>query len=147
MRNGFAHDDPTTNPLLAANPNLDKPVVENHFGNSINGLEFTDKTPLDKGSPCRFSPARSPEQVTDELKGNDPHVPVNGASVKSDVKKFSKRTKQQCTYLGFKNKKMGHLISRKLRNRNDTHLSLINPIEIDEGSNPEIEYFLSREYP
>jgi hypothetical protein len=147
MRNGFTQADPTTNPLLTTNPNLDKPVVENHFGNSINGPEFTDKTPLDKGSPCRFSPARSPEQVTDELKGNDPHVPVNDASVKSDVKKFGKGTKQQCTDLGFKNKKVGRLISRKLRNQKDTHLSSIDPIEIDEGSDPEIEDFLVREDP
>jgi hypothetical protein len=151
MRNGFAQADPTTNPLLIANPNSDKPVVENQFVNSINGPEFTDKTPLDKGSPCRFSPARSPEQVTDELKGNDPLVPVNDASlnvnVKSDVKKLCKGTKQQCTDLGFKNKKVGRLISRKLRNRKDTHLSSIDPIEIDEGSDHEIEDFLAREDP
>jgi hypothetical protein len=118
MRNGFAQADPTTNPLLIANHNSDKPVDENHFGNSINGPEFTDKSPLDKGSPCRFSPARFLEQVTDELKGNDPLVPVNDSSlnvnVKSDAKKLCKRTKQQCTNLGFKNKKVDRLISRKL---------------------------------
>jgi hypothetical protein len=96
---------------------------------------------------CRFLPTRSPELVTDELKGNGPHVPVNDASVKSDVKKFSKGTKQQCTDSGFKNKKVGRLISRKLRNRNDTHLSSIDPIEIDEGSDREIEDFLAWEDP
>jgi len=49
MRNGFSQDDPTINPLLIENPNLDKPVVQDQFGNSINGLEFTDKTTLNKG--------------------------------------------------------------------------------------------------
>jgi hypothetical protein len=116
MRNGFSQDDPITNPLLIANPNSDKPVVEDHLVNSINGPKFIDKTPLDKGSPCRFSPEISPEQVTDELKGNDPHVLVKNASVNFDVKKFDKGTKQQCIDLGFKNKKAGCLISRKLRN-------------------------------
>jgi hypothetical protein len=37
---------------------------------------------------------------------------------------------------------VGHLISRKLRNQNDTHLSSIGLIEIDEGLDPEIEDFL-----
>jgi hypothetical protein len=94
MRNGFVQVDPIANPLLIANPNLDDPVVENHFSNSINRLEFTDKTPIDKGSPCRFLPAISPEQTTDELKGNDLCVPENDDSlnvnVKSDVKKLCK---------------------------------------------------------
>jgi hypothetical protein len=120
MRNGFTQAGPTTNPLLIANPNSHKPMVESQIVNSINEPEFIDKTPLDKGSPCRFSPAISPEQVTSKLKGNDPHVPVNDASlninVKSDVKKLCKERKQQCMDLSFKNKKVGHLISRKLRN-------------------------------
>jgi hypothetical protein len=145
MRNGFTQVDPTTN------PNSDKQVVENQFVNLINGPKFTDKTPLDKGSPHRFSPARSPEQATNELKGNDPCVPVNDDSlnvnVKSDVKKLCKGTKQQCTDLGFKNKKVGRLIYRKLRNRKDTHLSSIDPIDIDEVSDHEIEDFLAREDP
>jgi hypothetical protein len=92
MRNGFAQVDPTTN------SNSDKKVVENQFVNLINGPNFTDKSPLDKGSPCRFSPARSPEQATNELKGNDPCVPMNDDSlnvnVKSDVKKLCKGIKQ-----------------------------------------------------
>jgi hypothetical protein len=85
------------------------------------------------------------------LKVIDPLVPVIDASlnvmIKSDVKKPCKGTKQQCTDLWFKNKKAGHLISRKLRNRNDTHLSSIDPIEIDEVSDPEIEDFLVQEDP
>ena len=91
-------------------------MVKTQFVNSIHEPEFIDKTPLYKGSPCRFSPARSLEQVTAELKGNDPHVPVNDASlnvnVKSDDKKLCTGRKQQCTDLGFKNKKVDRLISR-----------------------------------
>jgi len=49
--------------------------------------------------------------------------------------------------LGFKNKKAGYLISRKLRKQNYTHLSSIDLIEIDEGSYPEIEDFLVCEDP
>ena len=120
MRNGFAQADPTTNPLLITNLKSDKPVVENQFVNSINGPQFTDKTPLDKGSSCKLSPARNLEQVTDELRGNDPHVPMDDArlnvNVNYDVKKLRKGTKQQCIDLGFNNKKVGRLISRKLRN-------------------------------
>jgi hypothetical protein len=151
MRNGFTQADPTTNPLLTTNPKLDKPMVEDPFSNLIKGPEFTDKNPLDEGTPCKFPPTSFPEKDTDELKVNDPLVPVNDVSlniiVKSDAKKLCKGTKQPCTYLGFKNKKAGCLISRKLRNRNDTHLSSIDPIEINEGSDPEIEYFLVREDP
>jgi hypothetical protein len=151
MRNGFTQADPTTNPLLTTNPNLDKLVVEDQFGNSMSGPEFTDKTPLVKGSPCKLSPARFLEKKTDELNGNDPLVLVDDASlnviVKSDAKKLCKGTKPQCTDLAFKNKKAGRLISRKLRNRNNTHLSSIDPIEINEGSDPEIEDFLVREDP
>jgi hypothetical protein len=47
--------------------------------------------------------------------------------------------------LGFKNKKVGHLIYIKIKNRKDTHLSSINPIEIDQGSDHEIEDFLAQE--
>jgi hypothetical protein len=82
MRNGFTQDDPTTNPLLIPNPNSDEPVVKIQFVNSIDEPEFIDKTPLDKGLLHR-----SPEQVTVELEGNDPHVPVNDASVETNVKK------------------------------------------------------------
>jgi hypothetical protein len=145
MRNGFSQTVPTTN------PNLDKPLIEDQFGISINGPEFINRNPLDIGMSSKSSPAGFPEQETVELKVIDPLVPEIDASlnviIKSDVEKPCKGTKQQCTDLGFKNKKAGRLISRKLRNRNDTHLSSIGPIEIDEGSDPEIEYFLVREDP
>jgi hypothetical protein len=49
--------------------------------------------------------------------------------------------------LGFKNKKVGCLIYRKLRNRKDTHLSSIDLIDIDEVSDHEIEDFLAWDDP
>jgi hypothetical protein len=89
MRNGFAQDNPTTNPLLIPNPNSDEPVVKIQFVNSIYKPKFIDKTPLDKGLLHR-----SPEEVIDELEANDPHVPMNDASVETNVKKHCKLRKQ-----------------------------------------------------
>jgi hypothetical protein len=149
MRNGFAQADPTSNPLSNTSPNSDQPLVEIQFFNSINEPKFIDKTPLYKGSSCVFSPvpARSTEQVTVELKGNDPHVPVNDASVnvnvKYDIKKHCTRRKQPCTDLGFKNKKVSRLIFRKLRNIKDTHLISIDSIKINERLDHEVEEFLA----
>jgi hypothetical protein len=54
MRNGFAQTNPTTN------LNLDKPVFDDQFGISINGLDFTDRNPLDEGTSSKSSPARFP---------------------------------------------------------------------------------------
>jgi len=151
MRNGFSQAIPTTNPLPTTNPNLDKPSFEDQFGNSISGLEFTDKTPLVKESPCKLSTTRCIEKNTDELNGNDTLVPTDDASlkviVKSDAKKLCKRTRPQYTILDFKNKKVGRLIYWKLRNQNDTHHRSIDPINIDEDSDLEIEDFLVREDP
>jgi hypothetical protein len=95
MRNGFIQADTTANPLLIENPNLERPVVEIHFLDSINGPEFIDETPLDKGLPCRFSPGRSPEQVIFELKEKDDHVPVNDSSLKVDVKSIVKNIHEE----------------------------------------------------
>jgi hypothetical protein len=63
------------------------------------------------------------------------------------IKKCCRERNRQCTESNFKGKKIGRLISRKLRNRKDPHLSSIDLIEIDEGSDPEIEDFLVREDP
>jgi hypothetical protein len=126
-------------------------VVEDQFGISISGPEFIENKTLDEGMSCKFPPASFPKKETDELKVIVSLVPVNDAIlndiVKSGANKICKGTKQPCTDLGFKNKKVVCLISRKLRNQNNTHLSSINPIDIDEGSDPKMENFLVREYP
>jgi hypothetical protein len=49
--------------------------------------------------------------------------------------------------LGFRNKRVGRLISRSLRNRSKPHLSSIDTIEINEESDPKIEDFLAEEDP
>jgi hypothetical protein len=145
IRNGFAQTVPTTN------PNLDKPQIENQFGISINGPDFTNRNPLHVGMSSKSSPTGFPKKETVELKVIDPLVPEIDASlniiIKSDVEKPRKGPKQHCTDLGFKNKKAGHLISRKLRNRNDTHLSSIVRSRSMRVQDPEIEDFLVREDP
>jgi hypothetical protein len=145
IRNGFSKTVPTVN------PNLDEPLIENQLGISINGPDSLNRNPLDATMPSKPSSAEFPEQETVELGVIDPLMPKIDASpnviVKPDVEKPCKANKKKCTDLGFKNKKAGHLISRKLRNRNDTHLSSIGPIEVDEVSDPEIEDFLVLEDP
>jgi hypothetical protein len=49
--------------------------------------------------------------------------------------------------LGFKNKRAGRLISRKQRDKPNSHVSSIKTIEIHESSNSEIERFLAEEDP
>jgi hypothetical protein len=69
---------------------------------------------------------------------------VQNFTMKPDVKKSCKQTKQKSTTLGFQNKRASHLISRKLRNRTDAHLS---SIEVNEVLDSEIEDFLALEDP
>jgi hypothetical protein len=47
--------------------------------------------------------------------------------------------------LGFRNKRVGRLISRILRNISKPHVSLIDSIEIHEDSESEIERFIEHE--
>jgi hypothetical protein len=49
--------------------------------------------------------------------------------------------------LGFRNKRVGRLISRSLCNRSKPHVSSIDLIEIHEDSDSEIERFLAEEDP
>jgi hypothetical protein len=49
--------------------------------------------------------------------------------------------------LNFKNKRVGRLISRKLRNKSNSHASSIKMIEIHESSDSEIDRFLAEEDP
>jgi hypothetical protein len=145
IRNGFSQTVPTVN------PNLDEPLIKDQFGISIDRPDFTDRNPLDAGMPSKSSPTGFSEQETVELKVIDPLVPEIDASlnviINPDVEKPRKGTKKKCTDLGFKNKRAGRQISRKLRNRSDTHLSSIGLIKIDECSDPEIEDFLVLEDP
>jgi hypothetical protein len=157
-RNGFTQVDDTINPHLIANPNLDRLVTESQIFNSLDGSKFiepvsiVDETPVDNELPCRFSLKRSLEQVITELKEKDHPVPMNESNLNDNdkpvVKNFRKGKKPQSTDLNLRNKNVGHLISRKLRNQKSNHLSSIDPIEIDDRcSDREIDDFLAREDP
>jgi hypothetical protein len=157
-RNGFTQVDDTVSPHLIVNPNLDRPVTESQVFNSLDGSEFNeptsivDETPVDKKLPCMFSPRKYLEQVIGELKGKYPPVPMNESNLNNNdkpvVKKFRKGKKQQSSDLNFRNKKVGRLISRNLRNRKSDHLSSIPMIEIDDQcSDQEINDFLAQENP
>jgi hypothetical protein len=157
-RNGFTQVDDTIIPHLVVNPDLDKPVTESEVFNSLDGSELNepasivDETPVDKKLLYIFSPRKSLEQVIGELKGKDHPMPMNESNLNNNdkpvVKKFCKGKKQQSSDLNFRNKNVGHLISRNLRNRKSDHLSSIAMIEIDDQcSDPEINDFLAREDP
>jgi hypothetical protein len=49
--------------------------------------------------------------------------------------------------LGFKNKRVGRLISRNLRNKSNPHVNSIKMIKIHESSDSEIDRFLAEEDP
>jgi hypothetical protein len=79
-------------------------------------------------------------------------VPMNESNLNNNdkpvVKNFRKGKKQQSSDLNFRNKNVGRLISRNLRNRKSDHLSSIAMIEIDDQcSDREINDFLAREDP
>jgi hypothetical protein len=139
-RNIFSQIVPTVNPYL------DEPLTENQLGISINGPDSLNRNPLDKAMPSKPSSAEFPEEETVELGVIDPLIlnidAIPNVVLKLDVEKPCKAMKKNCTELGFKNKRASHLISRKLRKRNDAHLSLIGPIEVDEVSDLEVEYFI-----
>jgi hypothetical protein len=96
IRNSFVQADPTTNPILIVNPNLDKPMVKDQFNNSTSGPEFIDINPIDEGAPSKSSPARFPKQETVKLKVIDPLLPmidvILNVMIKSNVKKPFKGT-------------------------------------------------------
>jgi hypothetical protein len=70
--------------------------------------------------PSKSSPIGFSKKETIELKVINPLLPGIEASmnviINSDVEKPCKGTKKKCTDLGFKNKRVGRQISRKLRN-------------------------------
>jgi hypothetical protein len=139
ISNGFS----TT--VLVVNPNLGEPLIKNQLGISRNGPDSLNIHPLYVAMPSK----PSSEKKNVELEVIEPLMPKIDTSpnVMLDVEKPCKQTKKKCTDLGFQNKKLGHLISRKLKNQNNAHLSSISLIEVDEVSDSETEYFLDLEDP
>jgi hypothetical protein len=64
--------------------------------------------------------------------------------VKNNNKLSCKRPKKN-QETGFRNKRVGRLISRSLRNKSKAYVSSIESIEIHESSDSEIERFLAEE--
>jgi hypothetical protein len=145
--NGFAQIDLTVNPRLTENPSLYKVVVKYQVDIPISEPEFIEKNPIDEGMLCKFPPAFFPKKEVEELKENNPLVHVNDVGVNTDFKKHCRERNRQCTTSNFKGKNIGRLILGKIRNKMDPHLSSIDTIEINEGSNPKIEDFLVQEVP
>jgi hypothetical protein len=138
VRNGFVST------VLCRNPNSDELLVKEHF-DSPNNKPATK--PLNEVMPSQFPH----EKQVVECEWSEPpvHNLDNGhnANMKPYVDKSHKQSKQKHTALGFRNKRVGRLISRSLRNRSKPHLSSIDPIEVNEVSDPEIENFLAEEDP
>jgi hypothetical protein len=122
-------------------------LIKKQFDIPRNGPESLNRNPLDEAMPSQSSY----EKKIVELEVSEPLMPKIDAGqnviVKPDVKKSCKQIKQKHTALGFQNKRVGRLISRKLRNRNKAHLSSIDLIEVNEVSDSEIEDFLALEDP
>jgi len=69
----------------------------------------------------------------------------HNTTLKTNIKKSCNQKKKKHMALGFHNKRVGHLISRKMRNSIGPNLSSIGQIEINEVSDSEIEDFLDLE--
>jgi hypothetical protein len=62
-----------------------------------------------------------------------------------NIKKPTKKRFKSNIDINFKNKRVGRLISRRLRNKSNSHPSSINMIEVNESSDSKIERFLTAE--
>jgi hypothetical protein len=140
-RSGFV----TTVPVES--PNLHEPLIKKQPDIPNNEPDSLNRNPLDKTRPSQSSHEK--KVVESELA--KPPVPnffvVQSVTVKPDVKKYCKQTKQKHATLGFQNKRVGRLILLNLRNQNDAHLSSINLIDLNEVLDSEIEDFLALEDP
>jgi len=85
------------------------------------------------------------EPTTFELHGHERHAYPN-TSAKNTNRPSYKLSKGDMD-IGFKNKRAGRLISRRLQNNSNSHVSSIKMIEVHESSNSKIKRFLSEEDP
>jgi hypothetical protein len=122
-------------------------MLEKHFDFSIDKPDPLKKYPRHEAVPDPFLLGQ--QNVGSDSNDTTEHELVFGlkAIVKSDSKDPHKQSKHKKVVLGFRNKRVGRLISRSLCNQFKPYLSSINMIEINEDSNPEIEDFLTEEDP
>jgi hypothetical protein len=128
-RNGFVNSNTVE---------VDKPMIEETIVPARAVLSSTEAcvtTTLSEPIPDQKDVEQSHEQ----------HTHPN-ASAKNANRPTCKPSKGDID-LGFKNKRAGRLISRKLRNKPNSHVSSIKMIEIHESSDSEIERFLAEEDP
>jgi hypothetical protein len=128
-RNGFA------NPNAAE---VDKPVIEETI---VYPTTFPSST-----QACVTAIHSKPlpdSKVAEQTHEKDTQPNV---SVKNANRPVGKSSKGDID-LGFKNKRDGRLISRKLRNKTNPHVNSIKMIEIHESSDSEIDRFLAEEDP
>jgi hypothetical protein len=64
-----------------------------------------------------------------------------------NLKKSTGKASKSNVDINFKNKRAGRIISRRLRNKSNSHVSLISMIEVHESSDSEIDRFLAEEDP
>jgi hypothetical protein len=90
--------------------------VIKQFDFSNNEPEPLKENPRDEVVPNQFLNGK--QNVGSELKETFVHELIVGsqATVKTDNTKPHKRSRQKHTMLGFKNKRVGHIFSRSLRN-------------------------------
>jgi hypothetical protein len=111
-RNGFATTIPVETPISG------EPLIRKQFDIPNNEPDSLNRNPRDEVMPSQSSHEK--HVVGFELSEPPMHELDVGhnATVKPDVKKSCNQTKQKHMALGFQNKRVGHLISRKLRNQN-----------------------------
>jgi hypothetical protein len=128
-RNGFG------NPELGE---VDKSVVEETLVNPTTSLP----SPLD----CDFSPNNEPSSYPKVIQ-QDSQLVIHPKNCIKTVKKPTGKKLKGSVDVNFKNKRVGRLISRSLRNKTNPRAYTIDMIEVSESSDLEIDKFLAEEDP
>jgi hypothetical protein len=138
-RNGFVAE------IVVETPVVDKPMIEKPLDFSSGKPDFLDENPHEGELPDHLLCGQ--QNVSSEFIKTPVHEPIvfPNPTIKSDSKNPRKQSKKNQAMLGFRNKRVGRLISRSLRNRSKPHVSSIDSIKIHEDSDSEIERFLAQE--
>jgi hypothetical protein len=141
--------------LELQNDNWDSFLIRNGFSNP--NVEEIDKsvieetliyptTPLSPTQACVSASYNKPlldPKVIEQTHGQATHLNDSVKNLKKSTGKISKSNVD----INFKNKRAGRLISRRLRNKSNSHASSISMIEVHESSDSKIDRFLAEEDP
>jgi hypothetical protein len=137
IRNGF---------ITPSTIEVDKPMMEETT------VPATDRAVPSSKEACVMTilDEPMPEQIDAELEafelhGHEQHAYPNTSA--KNAKNPSYKPSKGDMDIGFKNKRVGRLISRSLQNKSNSHVSSIKMIEVHESSDSEIEIFLAEEDP